>query len=64
MATRCYSIWDGGEIVNLETGKRTPFRRHGNIYVLDAWVLNPDYKDDSEHVPGDVMDFTRLGEVR
>ena len=29
---------DGGEIINLATDKRTPFRRVGNIYVMDAWV--------------------------
>ena len=31
---------DGGDIVNLKTKVRTPFRRHGNVYVLDAWVEN------------------------
>ena len=56
--------WDGGEIVNLKTGKRTPFRRHGNIYVLDAWILNPDYKDDGDDAAVEVMDFNRQGEVR
>ena len=56
--------WDGGEIVNLKTGKRTPFRRHGNIYVLDAWILNPDYKDDGDDAADEVMDFSRQGEIR
>jgi hypothetical protein len=28
----------GGMIVNLETGKTTPFQREGNIYCLDYWV--------------------------
>jgi len=28
----------GGMIVNLETGRRTPFQREGNIYCLDYWV--------------------------
>ena len=28
----------GGEIIHLKTGKRTPFRRHGNVYVMDAWL--------------------------
>ena len=31
---------DGGEISNLATDKRTPFRRVGTIYVMDAWVEN------------------------
>ena len=34
---------DGGDIINLTTMKKTPFRRLGNVYVLDAWVLNPRY---------------------
>ena len=38
---------DGGDIINCKTGKKTPFRRLGNIYVMDAWVLNPKHKDDS-----------------
>ena len=29
---------DGAEFINLATDKRTPFRRVGNIYVMDAWV--------------------------
>ena len=32
---------DGGDILSTATGKKTPFRRVGNVYVLDAWVLNP-----------------------
>ena len=28
----------GGMIVNLETGKQTPFEREKNIYCLDYWV--------------------------
>ena len=28
----------GGVIVNLETGKQTPFEREKNIYCLDYWV--------------------------
>ena len=28
----------GGMIVNLETGKTTPFQREGNIYCLDYWA--------------------------
>ena len=42
---------DGGEIVNLKTGKRTPFRRVGNVYVMDAWIEKPQKPKDSE---GDV----------
>ena len=48
---------DGGDIVSCATGKKTPFRRLGNIYVMDAWVLNPKFKD---NVQGEeeVMSFT------
>jgi len=28
----------GGVIVNLESGRTTPFEREGNIYCLDYWV--------------------------
>ena len=28
----------GGVIVNLESGRSTPFQREGNIYCLDYWV--------------------------
>ena len=34
-----------GIIRELTTGEITPFRRHGNIYVLDAYIPNPDYVD-------------------
>ena len=32
---------DGGEVHHLKTGKRTPFRRVGNVYVMDAWIEEP-----------------------
>ena len=35
---------DGGDIINLKTKRKTPFGRHGNVYVLDAWVENPQHK--------------------
>ena len=28
----------GGWIVNVETNRKIPFRRMGNIYFMDAWV--------------------------
>lgn len=34
-----------GIIRELTTGEITTFRRHGNIYVLDAYIPNPDYVD-------------------
>ena len=34
-----------GIIRELTTGEITPFRRHGNIYVMDAYIPNPDYVD-------------------
>ena len=57
---------DGGDIINLKTKIKTPFRRHGNVYVLDAWVQNPDWMDDDQSVKAEaeVMGFTRQGEVR
>ena len=36
---------DGGDIISTATGNKTPCRRVGNVYVLDAWVLNPTWKD-------------------
>ena len=32
-------------IRELITREITPFRRHGDIYVLDAYIPNPDYVD-------------------
>ena len=54
---------DGGDIINLKTKIKTPFRRHGNVYVLDAWVQNPDWKGDAQPVKteAEVMGFTRQG---
>ena len=50
---------DGGDIISLDTGKRTPFRRVGNVYVLDAWVLNPKWThNDEESAEEEVMGFT------
>jgi hypothetical protein len=37
----------GGIIRNISTGEVTPFRRHGNIYAMDAYIPNPDYKHDN-----------------
>ena len=45
---------DGGTIRNLSDGAETHFRRHGNVYVMDAWIPNPDYVDKDE-----MMDFSR-----
>ena len=42
---------DGGDIIHLATGKRTPFRRIGNVYVLDAWIEKPAKKKAMEVEP-------------
>ena len=58
---------DGGDIIHLKTKKKTPFRRHGNIYVLDAWVENPNWKPDAQSKAAKVngetemLGFTRQG---
>ena len=54
---------DGGDIINLKTKVRTPFRRHGNVYVLDAWVENPDWRgtETPQKDAAEVMGFTRQG---
>ena len=31
----------GGEVIHLKTKKRTPFRRVGNVYIMDAWIEKP-----------------------
>ena len=64
-------IWDngnevlfrdtGGEIINISTGKRTAFRRLGNIYVLDAWIPCPDFKPEPKNTGDEVLSFTRPG---
>ena len=40
---------DGGDIIHLADNKKTPFRRNGNIYVLDAWVLNPHWQGETDN---------------
>ena len=51
---------EGGVIEDLKSGALTHFRRHGNVYVMDAWIPNPDFVEPSD----EVMLFTRLGEDR
>ena len=34
----------GGIIRDLDTSEITPFRRHGNVYVMDAYIPNPDHQ--------------------
>ena len=49
---------DGGYITSLATGKITHFRRLGNVYVLDAWVLNPKYTpEDEKQERAELMSF-------
>ena len=51
---------EGAVIEDLKSGALTHFRRHGNVYVMDAWIPNPDFVEPSD----EVMLFTRLGEDR
>ena len=37
-----------GEILHLATGKKTEFKRVGNIYVMDAYIPNPDFDHDED----------------
>ena len=39
---------DGGEIIHLATGKITSFKIIGNIYVMDAYLPNPDFEHDEK----------------
>ena len=50
----------GGRIVSIRNGRITKFRRHGNVYVMDIWVLNPDYKNPDDKTQG----FIRQGQTR
>ena len=38
----------GGIIRSLNDGEITPFRRHGNIYLMDAFIPNPDHPDNMD----------------
>ena len=56
-----------GTIYNLDTGEETQFKRLGNIYVMDAYLPNPDceHAEDME-VDGEANNeestgFTRQG---
>ena len=51
----------GGIIRSLGNGEITPFRRHGNIYLMDAFIPNPDHPDNMDvEEDGKDMDFQRL----
>ena len=59
---------NGSEVTFTSTGIRkvstknvriTKFRRHGNVYVMDIWVLNPDYKNLDDKSQG----FSRQGQT-
>ena len=50
----------GGRIVSVRNGHITKFRRHGKVYVMDIWVLNPDYKNPDDKTQG----FSRQGHTR
>ena len=54
---------DGGDIIHLSVGKKTPFRRAGNIYALDAWIVNPYWpgEPDNDNNEAEMMDFSRQG---
>jgi hypothetical protein len=55
---------DGGDIINQKTFKKTSFKRLGNIYVLDAWIINPCWQGETDDIDMDepeMMDFTRQG---
>ena len=45
----------GGVIRNLKTKQETPFRRVGNIYVMDAYIPNPDFKEHPKGKPQPVF---------
>ena len=51
----------GGMIRGLSSGDITPFRRHGNIYLMDAYIPNPDHPDNMEvdEDEGKSADFRR-----
>ena len=50
----------GVRIVSIRNGRIDKFRRHGNVYVMDIWVLNPDYKNPDDKTQG----FSRQGQTR
>ena len=70
---RFYMQADGADSVvdddlgDLKTKKKTPFRRHGNIYVLDAWVENPNWRPETSAktkkptADAEMLGFTRQG---
>ena len=58
---------DGGDIIHPASGRRTPFRRVGNIDVLGARVPNPNWsgdEDPSDNAEARAMSFTRPGVSR
>ena len=49
----------GGDIINIAAGKRTAFRRLGNIYVLDAWIPCPDVRPEPKNTGDEMLSFIR-----
>ena len=47
---------DGGEVVNVRSGKRVPFERRGGVYIMTVWAQEePGNPDGQAGTPG----FTR-----
>ena len=55
---------DGGEVHHLKTGKRTPFRRVGNVYVMDAWIEKPQKTKVKKDDPKEVDAMAQTGVTR
>ena len=49
----------GGVVGNLKNKTETPFRRVGKIYVMDAYIPNPDFAEHPDGAPQPV--FSRPG---
>ena len=56
--------YDGGEIRHLKSGKVTPFRRIGNVYAMDAWILKASGEDPEERSDMQVDDLKDTGFTR
>ena len=55
---------DGGEVHHLKTGKRTPFRIVGNVYVMDAWIEKPQKPEAKKDDPMNVDAMAQTGFAR
>ena len=50
--------------MNVETKRKIPFRRVGNTYFMDAWVMVPEKSKDKDKMKVDAINTKKPGFTR